>query len=96
MTPSQAKAQLKKWMNQVLKVYVEGRGAVQTTKEGHLSEEDFLHIYDYIESVTRVHLLALRKENEAKRAELFKKAFVDDGDATTKKSARGDYIEMLI
>jgi hypothetical protein len=55
-----------------------------------------MHIYDYIESVTRVHLLELRKENEANRAKLFKKAFVDEGDAATKKIARGDYVEALL
>ena len=92
----EAQTQLNEWLEKVMKEFINKRGALQTNTQGHLSEEDFLRIYEIIESTTRVHLYVLRKENEEKRSSLFQKAFFDEVTDAARKEARSQYVDALL
>lgn len=88
------KNQLESWFQKILQTFVKKHGAFKVDSSNNLSDSDFTHIYDLIESVSRFELLGLRNTNEKKRLQLFKLAF--DKVSTDKlKKAREDYITQI-
>ena len=71
---------LKKWMDDSLVAFLNEYGSFKFDEHNNLKEEDFLRIYDLIESVGRFELNQLRDKNEKSRGSLFKKAFIDKTD----------------
>lgn len=58
---SEQRAELKKWLDEQLSQYIEDFGTFKFDKSGNLMEQDFLRIYDLIESVGRFELKELRE-----------------------------------
>lgn len=71
---------LKKWMDESLVAFLNEFGTFKFDDQNNLKEEDFLRIYDLIESVGRFELNQLRDQNEKNRDNMFKKAFIDKTD----------------
>ena len=63
------------WIEKVLKKFVTLHGAFKVNAQNNLEEEDFIQIYDLIESVARFNLHQLRKTNEVRRKTIFESAF---------------------
>jgi hypothetical protein len=59
-------------------------GSFKCDNNNNLKEEDFLRIYDLIESVGRFELMVLRQANETSRKQLFEQAFSDQGQGDPK------------
>jgi len=52
---------LKKWMDETLAEYINKFGSFKFDDKNNLNEEDFLRIYDLIESIGRFELNQLRE-----------------------------------
>jgi hypothetical protein len=85
------------WVEHVLNKFLKEHGPFRTEKDDQiLNENDFLHLYDLIESKARFKLLNLRTENEKKRMDLFHKSFYDVKLSNDQVLAsRKSYIEMI-
>lgn len=57
---------------------MEENGPFELDENDLLSEQDFLRLYDLIESVGRFELNQLREFNEKSREMIFKEAFIDN------------------
>lgn len=69
------KSKLLRWLDQSLQQFLKEHGSFKFDANNNLNEEDFLRIYDLIESVGRCELKVLRESNEASRKKLYKEAF---------------------
>lgn len=72
------KKNLYDWLDKYLTKFLEQHGTFKIDAKNNLTEEDFLRIYDLIESVGRFELKQLRDSNEVSRKEMFSKAFLED------------------
>jgi len=70
-------------------------GSFKVDGNQNLNELDFTQTYELIESVSRLELFVLRKDNEKKRHSLFQKSFQEGSDDISKFSARKEYIERV-
>lgn len=68
-------------------------GSFKCDNNNNLKEEDFLRIYDLIESVGRFELMVLRQANETTRQKLFETAFTDQGQGDPK--AQKTYVDRI-
>lgn len=73
---------LSKWLDKSLAEYFKEYGSFKFDANKNLNEEDFLRIYDLIESVGRFELKELREENEKSRKQMFADAFGTAGAAS--------------
>lgn len=83
---------LKKWMDEELAAFLKEFGSFKFDEKNNLNEEDFLRIYDLIESVGRFELNQLRDQNEKSRGGMFSKAFVGSGED---KAAYKSYVDKV-
>ena len=58
---------MQEWLDVSLKKFFDKHGAFTVNDSNNLREEDFLRIYDLIESVGRCELQKLRESNETSR-----------------------------
>ena len=56
--------QIKQWVQKVLNEYIKLNGTFKVDENSNLKEEDFMKIYNLIESMCRYHLMKLRSKNE--------------------------------
>ena len=63
-------------MDDSLTDYLNQYGTFKFDEKKNLNEEDFLRIYDLIESVGRYKLNQVRDKNEKNRGAMFAKAFM--------------------
>jgi hypothetical protein len=64
-----------KWLDESLTKFLGDYGSFKFDDHNNLKEEDFLRIYDLIESVGRFELMQLRESNEKSRQKMFADAF---------------------
>lgn len=81
-------------MQKILQTYMKKHGSFKVDGNQNLNELDFTQTYELIESVSRLELFVLRKENEKKRHGLFRKSF-QEGSDDDKFNARKEYIERV-
>ena len=79
-----------KWLDESLGNFVNEHGSFKFDANNNLNEEDFLRIYDLIESVGRFELCKLRENNEESRQRMFAEASKDD------KKAFATYVNKII
>jgi len=82
-------------MQKILQTYIKKHGSFKVDGNQNLNELDFTQTYELIESVSRLELFVLRKDNEKKRHSLFQKSFQEGSDDISKFSARKEYIERV-
>jgi hypothetical protein len=82
-------------MQKILQTYMKKHGSFKVDGNQNLNELDFTQTYELIESVSRLELFVLRKDNEKKRHSLFQKSFQEGSDDISKFSARKEYIERV-
>lgn len=71
-------------------------GSFKVDGKSNLNEIDFTQTYELIESVSRLELFELRKNNEKKRHSLFQKSFSEGaGSDEERLEARQKYIESV-
>ena len=63
--------QLEAWLKNGLQKYIEVKGNFKVGTDNNLNEQDFIDIYDLIESVGRFELQTLRAKNETNRKQMF-------------------------
>lgn len=80
-------------MQEQLGEFLQKYGTFKFDQKNNLNEEDFLRIYDLIESVGRFELNELRNKNENNRRDMFSKAFV--GDNKESKESFKKYIDKV-
>lgn len=80
----------------MLAKFIEMHGPFKVDEQDNLVEDDFLQIYDLIESMTRFELLKLRTKRERSRNKLFIEAFYNDElRPEQKRAARMAYVVQL-
>jgi len=82
-------------MQKILQTYMKKHGSFKVDGNQNLNELVFTQTYELIESVSRLELFVLRKDNEKKRHSLFQKSFQEGSDDNSKFSARKEYIERV-
>ena len=63
---------IEEWLKTKLAAHITHRGSFKTSKDNHLTEEDFIKVYDLIECYTNAKLFTSIKEADAQRKPLFK------------------------
>jgi hypothetical protein len=58
---------------------LEEHGPFSVDEKHLLQENEFMHIYDLIETRARFSLHVLRTKNEENRTQLFRKSFIEKG-----------------
>ena len=69
--------QLQGWLDGVFTKFLKEHGPFVTVNEQILAEDEFMHLYDMIESQARFKLYTLRTSNEKKRMNAFHQSFFD-------------------
>ena len=80
-------------MDEALADFLTQYGSFKFDDKNNLNEEDFLRIYDLIESVGRFELSQLRENNEKNRAAMFNSAFLPS--PVDNQQAYKNYIDQV-
>lgn len=64
-------------MKDIFEAYVSLHGSFQTTENGLLKFDEFIEIYNLIESITKIEIRELRAKHEIERTKLFEASFIN-------------------
>lgn len=77
---AEQKRQLDDWVESVFKEFIRQHGPIKSNSKGTLEFNDFIEIYQLIETFGRFELHEVRNNNEERRKEIFRDSFAGEGD----------------